>query len=153
MRSHANKSTPIDMRKKSAELVRPIAKSSAKITEVWTPEDFAAHLPDAPLATSRGKAPWDDIVVEHRMQLPQELDAAPMTHHLLGLVLGPPAFHFWRDIDGDVNEGLRVPGSTPIIPAGRPRRARWDKTSNLLHISLSPTLLERVAEPFIADRK
>jgi AraC family transcriptional regulator len=118
---------------------------------IWTPEEFAAHLPEAPIVSSLGTVEWDGIEVESRSQEPQELYVPPMTHHLLGLVLGPPPFHFWRDIGGEVKEGLRVPGSTTIIPAGQSRRAHWDNTANLLHISLCPTLLERIAEPFVAN--
>jgi AraC family transcriptional regulator len=117
----------------------------------WTPDDFAAHLPDTPLISSRHTVASEDFLVERRRQAPQELAAGPMTHHLLGLVLGPPAFHFWRDIAGDVKHGLRVPGATTVIPAGRPRRARWDDTADLLHIYMSPEFLERVAEPFMPN--
>jgi AraC family transcriptional regulator len=133
----------------SASSTPPLRTPDA--SAIWTPEEFAAHLPEAPLVSSLGIVDWDGIEVESRSQEPQELYAPPMTHHLLGLVLGPPSFHFWRDIEGEVKEGLRVPGSTTVIPADRPRRARWDNTANLLHISLRPSLLERVFEPFLAN--
>lgn len=118
---------------------------------LWTPEEFAAHLPELPLVSSRGVVDWEGIVVERRSQAPQELYSAPMTHHLLGLVLGPPPFTFWRDIGGEVKEGQRVPGSTTVIPAVQPRHARWDRTADLLHIHLSPQFLARVAQPFLAN--
>src|SRR6266567_6500742 len=71
-------------------------------TAIWTPDDFAAHLPDAPLLSSKGTVAWEGIVVEKRSQAPQELAAPAMSHHLLGLVIGPHPFYFWRDIGGEV---------------------------------------------------
>jgi AraC family transcriptional regulator len=118
---------------------------------LWTPQDVAAHLPDAPLVSSQGTADWEGSVVERRRQRPWETMVGPMTHHLVGLVLEPPPFYFWRDMGGEVKEGLRVPGSITIFPAGQPFRAHWDRTEELLNIHLSPQLLEHVAQPFLAN--
>src|SRR5690349_392518 len=112
------------------------------------PDDRVFHC-DPPIVTSKGMVVWEGIVVEHRRQAPQEAALAPMTDHFLGLVIESP-FYYWRDIGDEIKEGLRVPGSTSFLPAGRARQVRWESTADVLCLHLSPQFLEQVAEPFLA---
>ena len=83
-------------------------------SRIWTPDDVAPFIENAPVLTSLGITDWEGIVVERRSVPPNEAAVAHQTHHLLALSLGQP-YHFRHTFSGRVKQGLRVHGSTTII--------------------------------------
>src|SRR5258708_5073701 len=117
---------------------------------IWTPNDVTPFLTNVPIVSSLGTTEWDGIVVERRSVPPNEAYVAHQTHHLLALSLGEP-YHFRHSFGGKVKKGLRVPGSTTVMPAGLLCKWRWEGKVENLNIHLRPEFLARVAEPHVAN--
>src|SRR5258705_606527 len=96
-------------------------------SRIWTPDDVAPFIENAPVLTSLGITDWEGIVVERRSVPPNEAAVAHQTHQLLALSLAKP-YHFHHDFGGKVKDGLRVPGSTTLMPAGLQSNWRWEGT-------------------------
>jgi hypothetical protein len=134
MKAKNNRNLPREQKGGPASTEYPGMRS---VSTIWTPEEFAAHLSEAPLEANQGIVDSAGVVVEHRRKPPQELFAPGMTHHLLGLLLMPSAY-FWQHIGEEIHEGLRVPGSTTVVPAVQPYYACWDGAALSVEYTSAP---------------
>jgi AraC family transcriptional regulator len=80
-----------------------------------------------------------------------EIDLAPLTHHTLVLITGPPEELDLR-YEGVQRHAPPPAGAILLIPAGSSARWRWRGDKDSLHIYLEPGLVARVAaEAFDLD--
>ena len=82
---------------------------------------------------------------------PFDVELPPNTHHFLALIVRP-ADEAYMQFDGLERHTPFPAGSILLIPAGTPARARASGCKELLHISLDPALVARIAvEAFDLD--
>lgn len=98
-----------------------------------------------PVLTSEPQG-WDGLVVEHRRR---EFHAggfalSALSTHLITLNLGA-SFFVRQECAGHVQQGDKPPSGIAILPAGMPAAWRLDGRVDVLHLSVEPLLLERVA--------
>jgi AraC family transcriptional regulator len=103
--------------------------------------EYDKLLPSPPLLLSQGH--WQGLVLEHHDTPPWEIPESCVSHHHIGVLLGP--WHGERWIDGRHRSEMAPKGSLSIIPAGVPFASRWQNRSQAIVLAIDPTLLGRLA--------
>jgi len=108
--------------------------------------EYDKLLPSPPLLLSQGH--WRGLVLEHHDAPPWEIPESCVSHHHIGVLLGP--WHGERWINGRHRSEMAPRGSLSIIPAGVPFASRWQNRSQAIVLAVAPSLLGRVAHEVVA---
>lgn len=86
-----------------------------------------------------------DLVVEHLITPPDEIEVSALTHHHLSLQLSPGNRRQINRYDNQEYDGEFPVGSIMLAPAGVPVFWHWEQTDEALSFVLSPASLQRIA--------
>jgi AraC family transcriptional regulator len=87
---------------------------------------------------------WGDLVVLHTIEPPSEIEMAPVTHHLMSLLLKGGLRQVTR-LDGQEYVGNQNSGDFWLQPFGCPGSWAWEGTDKTMTFCITPLFLERIA--------
>ena len=86
-----------------------------------------------------------ELIIEHHIEPPDEIEMPPLSHHLLGFHLSDYGSRQVSRFDGREYDGAMYSGDFWLLPSGVPGFWHWESTDECLVFVIDPALLRRVA--------
>ena len=85
-----------------------------------------------------------ELIIEHHIEPPDEIEIPPLSHHLMAFHLSDYGARQVSRFDGREYDGAMYSGEFWLLPSGLPSFYHWESTDECLIFMIDPTLLRRL---------